>query len=504
MRYLRKTNNIVYLLLTMFLFIRDIKAQISIYGSNMLEYQLGNLPGLEPKDQSSLYDQFDLALNYKSFGLYSRIEQYYPSFGRDNSYTSLSQLKINYQSEILEVEVGNIYRTLGRGMLLRNYEIPGSIWEDRGYRVRYAFYRDLLGASVRYSHKSFDISLVRGKVLNVTLPPAIDNKELRRPDLIEGIETSYRITNQTVGFAFMRNMNNSGTANYTSFFFDGIIGDNLSVYAEVANRLNSGRTVISLDEDAAYGGYIGLNIFFSQFGASIEYKNYRNFTIGSGINDPPTLVKEHSYRLLNRSTHVPALTGESGYQAEMYYRFNNGNMITVNTSLARNEIDNNNTYIFNEYFVEYHFMPSDRTDIKVFGDYALDPLVNEDYRYAFGGNAEIEHKKWQSTIELEWQQIRKKIFSTTESTNLYMAYTLSKASKYAIGWVIETTNDPVYLETEKEFNIYPSVNISYRPNNSNTISLFAGKRRGGPACNSGVCYDVLDFEGAELRVSTRF
>ena len=38
-----------------------------------------------------------------------------------------------------------------------------------------------------------------------------------------------------------------------------------------------------------------------------------------------------------------------------------------------------------------------------------------------------------------------------------------------------------------------------KPNRKNTIQLFAGKRRGGPACTSGICYEVLDFKGAEIK-----
>ncbi|NJK85195.1 MAG: hypothetical protein HC906_03760 [Bacteroidales bacterium] len=50
-------------------------------GSDLMEYQLGNLPELEPKDQSSLYNQLDLSYRYKSLSIGTRLEQYYPSFG---------------------------------------------------------------------------------------------------------------------------------------------------------------------------------------------------------------------------------------------------------------------------------------------------------------------------------------------------------------------------------------------------------------------------------------
>ena len=38
---------------------------------------------------------------------------------------------------------------------------------------------------------------------------------------------------------------------------------------------------------------------FGKFGFSAELKDYQNMLLGSGISDPPTLVKEHSSRLLH-------------------------------------------------------------------------------------------------------------------------------------------------------------------------------------------------------------
>ena len=36
------------------------------------------------------------------------------------------------------------------------------------------------------------------------------------------------------------------------------------------------------------------------------------------------------------------------------------------------------------------------------------------------------------------------------------------------------------------------------------LTLFAGERRGGRACTAGTCYEVLPFEGVELRLTSRF
>lgn len=483
-------------------------AQGTLSGSNLMEFQLGNIPELEPKYQSSLYDQLNLSYRYKSFGLNTRIEQYYPSFGEDISYVRLSQFKFQYRSDIIDVSVGHLYESLGKGLLLRTYEIPSSIWESRGYRVRYGFYRDLLGASVNLKYKKAELKLLRGEVLDVTLPPTLKDSE-RRPDLMEGAELSYRIGAQKLGAIFARHHRkdpsnpDSEPTSYSSIYFDGFIGENVSLYGEVAKRVNDDLNLYDFGEDAAFGAYLGLNFFLGSFGGSLEFKDYQNFLLGNGINDPPTLVKEHSYRLLNRSTHIPSLANETGYQIEIYYSSENGNILTFNHSRAENEISESFKPIFKEYFLEYQFSLSENFSARTFVDYSEAPFESEDHRYATGANLNLIHEKMSSTIEFEVQSIERgndDIFA-----NYYLAYTLARASKYSISALMELSADPFVLsDPDDDFNFYPAISASYKPNTKNTLILFAGKRRGGPSCNSGVCYDVLSFQGVELRLTTRF
>ncbi|HZM28200.1 MAG TPA: hypothetical protein VFB89_12700, partial [Gemmatimonadales bacterium] len=47
-------------------------------------------------------------------------------------------------------------------------------------------------------------------------------------------------------------------------------------------------------------------------------------------------------------------------------------------------------------------------------------------------------------------------------------------------------------------------NASARIAERHEATLFLGKRRGGLACTAGTCYQVLPFEGAELRLVSRF
>jgi hypothetical protein len=69
-----------------------------------------------------------------------------------------------------------------------------------------------------------------------------------------------------------------------------------------------------------YGLYIAQSLTVSEplpgwtAGASWEFKDYQNFELA--VNEPPTLVREHSFALLNRSTHVLQPSQERGTQFE--------------------------------------------------------------------------------------------------------------------------------------------------------------------------------------------
>ena len=86
---------------------------------------------------------------------------------------------------------------------------------------------------------------------------------------------------------------------------------------------------------------------------------------------------------------------------------------------------------------------------------------------------------------------------------------LQYKSNFSAALIWEFTNDEFVsdnpdtdeIETVKHF---PGINLMYKPNQKNTLKLFAGERRGGPACTSGICYEVLDFKGVEIRWTTKF
>jgi hypothetical protein len=480
----------------------SISIQAQFRMNNLVEYQLGNIPGEDPPGQSSLYDKLNLTYKYKNISVFSRVEQYYPTLEKDKQYTKLSQYKAQFATKKLTIEVGNIYTTLGRGLLLRNYEIPGSIYEARGYRVRYGFYKDLHGFSARYNTKHVGIKLIRGKVLTAELPPIIDIQE-RRADLIEGGEFNFRFKKQTAGLILMRHNLASLMNLYNSVFYNGKV-KNFNIYAELAQRIDSVENVFNFSTKESFGAYLGISYTGSKIGFTLELKDYQNFIIGRGINDPPTLVKEHSSKLLNRSIHVPLINDEDGYQVEAWYMFPNLNTLTLNHSYARNYIADKK-YQFKEFYLEYQFSVAGMHQMKAFLDYSEDPLKREVNRYSAGVLFDYYHKKFTSTFSAESQYIISESGNeNTDFFNYLVSYTLSKSGKFSITALLETTKDPSFLDEGKQIDIFPSLSFSYDIDKHNKLSVFAGKRRGGPACSSGVCNDVLDFKGLEMRLTTRF
>jgi len=476
-------------------------------GNNLFEYQLGNLPYADPSDLSAHYDQLNLGYRYKNLKATLRYEHFL-SQNEGSSYATLSQFQVRYRKEKMELKVGNFNETLGNGLLVRGYEIAGSVFEEESYRSRYGFYRDMLGFSAKYSGDIWYVQALRGKSLVNTLPPTLSMEE-RRIDLVEGVETGISLYQQTIGLILMRNSNPFEQDHFYSLLFSGSVLGVVSYNLEYAHNLGKDQPWFAMSEESRYGFYGSLSFSLGSFGLSFEYKNYHDLLIGTGISDPPTAVKEHKYKVLNRSIHVPQLTDESGIQVEAFYTFKNRDRLVLNYTQALNELFE--AYTFKEIFLEYSFYPGLKNDVSLFADYASDEFKSEITRLAAGGMWDYQvADSWSAQLHLEYQFIDREFAEKEKMHNGVVILGVSNSSKLSISMLWELSNDPFLTdrpdtgELESGFRYWPGLETSYRINPTNTLSLFAGKRRGGPACTSGICYEVLDFEGVEIRLKTKF
>jgi hypothetical protein len=472
----------------------SMRLQAQFSGTNLAEYQYGRLPD-DTSSISTLYDRLVANYNYKSFKISATIEQFNTPLAGSN-YLKLSQFSLQYKLKPFEFKIGNFYETIGRGLLLRSFEIPGAILEDLSYRSRHYFNRDMFGVYARYNYKNFNAKIIYGSPLNYVFPPTQDIKD-RRSDTIAAIYSEYSIKKQTIGVAAMKHSNSGNDNVYLMATASGSIANAFSYYTEIAKNV-SDYAVGDFSGQSSYAFYGGLNYTKNRFGISAEYKNYNNFLIGSGINEPPALVKEHTYKVLNRSTHVLQPSNETGYQLELFYTFPNLSTLTFNNTIAINEFGNRT--VFQEYFLEYDLSIAGKHDTRLFADYAMDPFKLEEHRVSAGLSTDWKISE-SSSIKTEYEfQTFERLGEQFQNHVCVMGYAYK--SKIICNIVTEYSNDS-FIVTEGS-KIWVGANLKYQVNNKHALQFFAGERRGGPACNAGVCYEVLDFKGVEWRLTSRF
>ncbi len=464
-------------------------------GFNLLEYQFGTLPEDREAAFSTIYGRTLADYSFKKFRAGVTVEQFY-SAHKERNYTSISQYWLQYSSGPLKIKLGNFYETLGRGLLLRSFEIPNSLLEDKSYRTRYYNHRDISGINIKYRRKNFSTTLLYGKPLNNVLPPGM-KVQYRRPDKIAAIHSDFSFKSQIVAASVLGLDNNSGRSWYGMTSLSGILWPFLSYYTEIAKNINR-YAINDFNDKSAYAYYASLNLSFGSMNMSLEYKFYNNFILGTGFNEPPALVKEHTYLVLNRSSHVSQPFNEKGYQIELFYTYPDASRLTVNHTLAINNFAKE--FIYQEYFIEYSTLLLKKHVFKIFLDYAKDPFKMEHNRISTGVYADfIMNSSFGLKTDCEFQSL---VRNSSLVKNIFISITSDYRSKISGNLTIEISNDPFLIAGNNK--TWFGGSFGYKINSKNNIQLFAGQRRGGPACNSGVCYEILDFKGIELRLKTRF
>lgn len=488
--------------------------------SNLAEYQLGNLPHTDPPTLTTLYDQLNVDYYYQNILLGLRLESFRAS-ELDRKFFEVTQKYMEAQTDHLSLRIGNFYAILGRGIVLRAFELPGVVLEDQVYRRRYSFSRDLEGVLLKGMWRKSEFTLLRGEPLDSSLPPGVENLE-RRQGLVEGGELRLRPWNWlTLGGTYVRLNKNEGHQEVASAFWGGSLRSLVEIlkvkdmdldfygeYAQVQGELSS---FLSLEADQPHALYLSFNFLFRNLGLSIEYKDYQSFDLG--INDPPYLVKEHNLTLLNRSTHILLPQNERGYQIEGNYKISSYANAVFNVSRAVNDLLGRETK-FEERYGEIlmNFKPNVSTTL--FYDHGKDEFDFIKDRDTWGSTVE-----WQPDyayglkLDFQCQRVTRSFTSDKEEVfrNHFLSLSFSKSPQVIFSLIGEKSTDPFETDDKETVDIleddpeyWLGVNVNYQISVEHELNLFYGDRRGGPACNAGTCYEVLPFEGLEMRLVSRF
>lgn len=502
-----KINKLFHVISFVFCLLSFVRAQFS--GSIQSSYQLGNLPDAEPLNRANLYNQINLQYNHSNFTFGLRAENYLVD--EDNEYKKITQKFLRYQNENLQITAGNFYNILGRGVLLRSYEIPGSIYEDGSTRQRYAFYKDIEGLSLQFGNSFLQAKMIYGRSLDNVIPPAFGEKN-RRSILVQGGEINYtNFTTVQPGIMILRSEQNGRIAEYGGLNMQGFFDCGFQYYAEYSQNLDAQYDLLRFGNETPYAFYGSASYSFDFVSTSFEYKDYNRYSLV--FNDPPPLVREHSYSLLNRSTHSIEPENEKGYQLEFLFNIGDFNTITLNHSSATNDFGNG-TLKYYEYYADINYYLDEYWIGKVFLDLANDDLLNEKDRWTAGIASEDQlFGFWSYNAELQYQVFeRKYVFAPAQNhdvENILLLAALNHAPDFSFGISFERAKDPLETNTlsngdKTKRKNWLGFDVSYQYDQNNTLSLFYGERRGGNACTGGICYQVQPFKGLEFRLNTRF
>jgi hypothetical protein len=500
-----------------------VNAQVSI--TSLTEVQRGRVPGEDPEVLSNVYEQFNLDYSSGAFQANGRFEVYRASIdGR--SLTFLSQRSISWTNGSAYVVGGNFYGILGRGLTMRAFELPGVILESTLFRQRYTNTQDMEGAQASWTGDQFEVKALAGRPVAGDIPPgypdsisALDKLtglgSDRRQDWVAGGEVSVRPIPELKLGGTVVNIRPQGVGLEDSYAWSGLAGLDLTpLFARAGSESLYGELYAEIGKrerfsSEGHGRYYGGNFGFGAVGLSVEYKDYDNFDLLA--NDPPQLVREHGAYLLNRNTHVLQTLNESGFQVEAVVPVAGLATVTANVSRGKNRLSARVSTVFDERFigVSLDALPEAYT-ASAFFDWGRDEIealsAQRTGGVLVGMTTETDH-----TLELDFELQRGKLpFGANPwYWDTYAALLWQGPFGLGAAVALDRSTNPSEtdlggtFEVETEAVNFLSVNLTGRFGPYEAL-LFAGERRGGTACTSGTCYEVLAFRGAELRVLTRF
>ena len=362
--------------------------------TTLSEVQLGNLPDKSPQDLRTIYHQLNLDYTASGFQLGLRSENF-DSSEPGRNYNHLAQRFAYYRRGHLEVAAGHFFSIMGNGLLLHAFELPGVLTEARAARRRYQLTRDLDGLQVGYRWKGADIRLLRGTPVDSGTAPGLEGVE-RRAGTVQGGSIQLRPRGGLSGGIGVLQLKEDGVDELGATVHArlrlvhllerlGIEGMVPELYGEYAQREVEMDRWFSLDRDLPRALYLAGTLAAGSWGLSLEYKDYRDFVVG-GVNNPPTLIREHGAFLLNRDTHALLADDESGLQTELTYAFAGGQMLTANFTRAKRRLDpgEKDDMDLQEVFVQADSPVGATLQAQVWVDFSRDLIFKNERRKAVG------------------------------------------------------------------------------------------------------------------------
>lgn len=517
------------------------------FQTDLQYYNSDTIIGAPPVDEKALMRSF-ANLNYTigKFRAGTRYESYLNTLqGFDPRYegNAFPYRYASYNSEGLEITIGNYYEQFGNGLAFRSYEEWGLGWDNAmdGIRLKYSPYKGIYLKGVVGKQRSFmnyGPGIVRGADVEVVVNELSDSLNNASTRIIVG--GSFVSKYQPDQDPIYKLPENVGTAAGRV----NLISGSFNIMAEYSSKINDPSLVnnyIYKSGDAmllsASYSTRGFGMFFSA--KRVDNMDFRSDRTAAGsalaINFLPAITKIHTYSMTAYYPFATQPLGEYGLQGELFYKFKKGSLLggKYGTGLSVNfstvsDINkaaiNDSTSIGETGTIGYNSDPFAVGEEKFFSDFNIDitkkfskkvkaifSYMNLVYNkdaiqglsgygtiYADIGVIDITYKiKPKNTIRMEMQSL-----TTNQDDGSWIMglveYTL------APHWFIAGFDEYNYGNKKEDKRIhYYTAQIGYK-NKGNTFTLGYGRQRAGIFCVGGVCRNVPASNGITLAITSSF
>lgn len=544
-----KCLRLAFVIFSFFFFTHTLCSQVEYSVNNLLRYGDGRefRGGFEPTKEY-IENLANVRLFWKDFSIGFRyLYDNPPEFGP--RFTGIRKKYIEFTKYGLEVRGGDFFTLYGRGLAM-------NLFENRG--INYDTGLDGLRAS--YKGDYFNAIIAAGKFVFYDLvnPSRIEDYTLRSGN-IELKPISF----MRIGGSFVSvdgDIPNQSTTSRLrayipelNFSLTGYGFDFTASYANKKSLVDRTSTVTGVTESLEKSGdgiYASLAYASDAgFGMAIEYKDYRfdkaNPNERSAARDtrmlpmqnPPTVLKEHSFTLLTRAPHIIDFNDEIGVQVDGFYQITPEFTLNVNASVASRH--QSFSKVPNSFRLrvekEVQGFPVLDTDFAPFWEsytelewyFKSDSYVRAAFnrRYDVTNDFLVTHTVASSTVPIRVEYALVGSYSTAAElqvqfvhdtqyekdpdfkkpnySNEFLAIILTHAPDWAVTMRMEASSLPSRLNPSGR-DFWLAGEFTYRVRNAHTITVSYGHDRGGLICASGICRQVNPFHGFRITLLTQW
>jgi len=442
-----------------------------------------------------------------------------------------------YDGADFSARIGDFSQLYGRGLAM-------NLFESRG--LGYDTWMD--GIKAKYKNDYFNISALFG-TLDFRDSIIFARNEIHK--LRGGNIELTPVKNLSVGLTYIYSRsslklfgeNKELEINIPSVYANYSFSD-FTFSFDYANKETKNKSDKKISNGAAYYSAVSFNA--DGLGITLDYKNYffderdpfekNDITRSSRMmpfQNPPIVLKEHSYTLLTRAIHEVDFNDETGLQLEIFKSLNEYTDLNINGSISSRhsfyKFDPNH-FIFNKHERSDDFLPSFSEEYspywELFGEavhyfdestYMKLALARRDkifYDEFFGGRSnhviksaifalQISHSVsslYSFEGQVEYESVYDNFNGEQKNYNNYLITLINTIeSQYTFTVRYEWTNNRFDVSDRIDWITFES---GLRITQANTVVASYGRERGGQVCSNGVCRYIQPFEGFRFSLLT--